>query len=122
MSEMLGAQLDEAHDALRAWCHDRPDLRDPSIVYRAFGSVTAIIATLEHIVDVASAAAARATSTDEGRAVVDASAEVRTCARAAVQLLDEAYRAIAEAHEISAHLIFAPVDHEAAAPTGGTDG
>lgn len=63
MSEVLGAQLDEAHDALRAWCHERPDLRDPSIVYRAFGSVTAILATLEHIVGVVSASAARATGT-----------------------------------------------------------
>jgi cellobiose-specific phosphotransferase system component IIA len=38
-----------------------------------------------------------------------------------VQLLDEAYRAIAEAHEISAHLIFATADDDAAAPTARTD-
>jgi len=112
MSEVLGAQLDEAHDALRAWCHDRPDLRDPSIAYRAFGSVTAIIATLEHIVDVASASVARATGADDYRSVSQACLEIRQQAVAAGRSLEEAYRAVAAAHEITSHLIFGHPDDE----------
>ena len=114
MSEVLGAQLDEAHDALRAWCHERPDLRDPSVVYGAFGAVNAIIATLEHIVDVASRSAARATHTDDLRSVSDACDEIRYHTRTAVDLFEDAYRAVAAAHTVCGHLVFAPfADHTA---------
>lgn len=107
MSEVLGTQLDEAHDALRAWCHDRPDLRDPSIVYRAFGSVTAIIATLEHVLERAARSAELATHTDDSRTVNDASDQIRRHRRVAINALEDAYRAVAAAHTVSGHLVFA---------------
>jgi len=110
--------LDGAQDALRAWCHDRPDIQDPSIVYEVFGAITAIIATLEHIIDVASRSAARASGTDDARAVAHAGEEIDRHARAGIMSLDEAYRAIARAHEITGHLIFA-MDNEVA-PTNDT--
>ena len=113
MSEILGAQLDEAHDALRAWRHDRPDLRDPSIVYRAFGSLSAIIATLEHVLDLAARSAELATHTDDPRTVSDACDEIRSHRRAAINALEGAYRAVAAAHTVSGHL-FPAVDHRTA--------
>ncbi len=110
MTEQVGARLDAAYDALRAWCHERPDLQEPSTIYGTFGTVTAIIATLEHIVELASRSAARATSTDDGRAIADSCEQIQQQARAAIQSFEDAYRSVAGAHEITGHLIFAIVD------------
>lgn len=107
MSEVPGIQLDRAHDALRAWCHERPDLRDPSIVYRAFGTINAIIVTLEQIVERTAFSTTAATGTDDARSALDAGAHVIFHGRAAVNAFEDAYRAVAAAHEITSHLVFA---------------
>ena len=90
-------------------------------MYAAFGTVTAIIATLEHIVDVASRSAARATGTDDDRTAADPGDEVRRCTRAAILSLEEAHRAIAGAHTLTGHLIFAIVDDVIGAQAGRPD-
>lgn len=107
MREVLGAQLDQAHDALRAWCHERPHIQDPSIVYGAFGTINAIIATLEHIIEQAAYATTMATSTDNARSALDAHADVIFQGQTAIDALEGAYRAVASAHEITSHLVFA---------------
>jgi hypothetical protein len=114
MTEVLGAQLDEAHEALRAWCHERPDLRDPSIVYRTFGSVTAIMSTLEHVLELAARSAGLATRTDDSRSVRDACDEIRDHTGTAVEALENAYRAVATAHTVCGHLVFAAADDHTA--------
>lgn len=110
MPEPPTARLDQAHDALRAWCHERPDLQDPSIVYEAFGTINAIVATLEHIIELAARSTARATSTDDARTVIDANAHVICHGQAAIDALEDAYRAVAAAHETTSHLVFAVPD------------
>lgn len=107
MSELSGARLDDAYDALRSWCHERPDLDDPSTVYTTYGTVTAIIATLQHIVCAASRSVARATGADDDRTITSAIDDVDTLTSAATQSLEEAHRTIAEAHGVVSHLIFA---------------
>jgi hypothetical protein len=99
--------LDEAYEAVRAWCHTRPDRDDPSTIYGAFGSITRIVASLAHIVDVASASAGRATGSDDGRTVDCACDEIRSATELAVYALHEVNHAISEAHEVVAHLVFA---------------
>ena len=65
MADVTTSGLDEAYEALRAWCHERPDLCDPSTSYGAFGTITAIIATLEHILELTARSTARATRADD---------------------------------------------------------
>jgi hypothetical protein len=99
--------LDAPYEALRAWCHTRPDRDDPSTIYGAFGSITRMIATLTHVVDVAPDSASRATGSDDERSVAEAADEIRSLMQHATCALDDANRAISQAHEIVAHLIFA---------------
>lgn len=103
-------RLERAHDELRSWCHERPDVHDPSTVYAALGSLNAIIATLEHIIDVARHGAERATGTDDGRTVADAATDIARHGRAASAALEQAYREVADAHAVTSHLIFASVE------------
>lgn len=105
--------LDAAYEALRAWCHTRPDRDDPSTIYGAFGSITSIIATLTHVIGVAADTAGRATGSDDGRTVEGACEEIRSLTRSAISTLDDANRTISRAHEIVAHLIFAFDDEDA---------
>ena len=107
MAKPLGDQLDKAHDELRAWCHERPDLQDPSTVYGVLGSINAILATLEHIIDLACRSAARATSTDDARTVEKAGNDVAHHGRSAIAALEDAYREVAVVHAIASHLVFA---------------
>ena len=65
MARRDGDQLDRAHEELRAWCHARPDLQDPSRVYGALGSINAILATLEHVVGLVGRTASRASRADD---------------------------------------------------------
>lgn len=111
MPEPPTARLDQAHDALRAWCHERPDLRDPSIVYGAFGTINAIVATLQHVIRLAAYSTVMATGTDSARSALDANAHVIFHGQAAVEALEDAYRAVAAAHEITSHLVFAVADN-----------
>lgn len=105
--------LDAASDALRASCHIRPDRDNAATIYSAFGSITSIIATLAHIVDVAADTASRATGSDDGRTVDEARLEIRSLTERAISTLDDANRAISRAHEVVAHLIFAVDDEDA---------
>lgn len=98
--------LDEAYEALRAWCHTRPDLDDPSTIYGAFGSITRIVAALIHIVDVASDSAGRATRSDDGRTIEDACEDIDSAADLAVYSLYEVNQTISVVHEVVAHLVF----------------
>jgi hypothetical protein len=102
--------LDEAYEALRWWCHIRPDRDDPSTIYAVLGSITRIVASLAHIVDVVSDSARRATGSDDGRTVDCACDEIGSAAELAVYALHEVNQAISEAHEVVAHLIFAVDD------------
>lgn len=102
--------LDDAYEALRAWCHTRPDLDDPSTIYGTFGSITRIVAALIHIVDVASDSAGHATGSDDGRSVDGACDDIGSAAELAVYALHEVNLAISEAHGIVAHLVFARDD------------
>ncbi|MFZ1488675.1 MAG: hypothetical protein WAS51_01930 [Ilumatobacteraceae bacterium] len=110
MARRHGDQLDRAHDELRAWCHARPDLQDPSLVYGALGSINAILATLEHILDLVGRTASRASRADDERSVAEATAAVTECGRSAVGALEQAYREVAVAHAIVSHLAFPVAD------------
>lgn len=107
MNETSAAPLESAYDALRAWCHERPDLDDPSAVYATLGSLTMIIATLEHIVGTTVQSVARATGADDERVVTDAVDYVGTLTGAAIQSFELARRSIADAHAVVSHLVFA---------------
>jgi hypothetical protein len=107
MTRRLGDQLDRAHDELRAWCHERPDLQNPSSVYSVFGSVTAILLTLGQIIDLSCRAAERATDSDDNRSVPDAAADVAGHGRSATAAIEQAYRSVAAAHGVTSHLVFA---------------
>ena len=99
--------LDRAYEELRSWCHTRPGCDDPSTIYGALGSITRIVAALIHIVDVTPESTGRATGSDDGRNIPEASDEIRSLTEFAVCALYEAKDAVAEAHEVVSHLIFA---------------
>jgi hypothetical protein len=63
-----------------------------------------------HILEQTAQSTARATSADDDRNIADAGRNVNRHAHAAVESLDDAYRAVAQAQTITAHLIFAVVD------------
>lgn len=44
--------LDVAYEALRAWCHERPDHDHPSTIYGVLGAITRLLGTVAQIVDV----------------------------------------------------------------------
>lgn len=99
--------LDDAYEELRAWCHTRPDCDDPLTGYATLGSITRIAATLTHIVDVTPESTGRATGSDDGRNIPEASDEIRSLTEVAVCALYEAKDAVSEAHEVVSHPIFA---------------
>jgi hypothetical protein len=72
-----------------------------------------MLATLVHIVDVASDTARAASGSDDGRTVEGAWREIRSLTGHAMCTLDDTNRAISRAHDIVAHLIFAVDDEDA---------
>jgi hypothetical protein len=107
MANSTTVRLDEAYEALRAWCHERPDVCDPAGSYTAFGTIGAIMATLEHIVRLTARSTRRATATDDGRSISGATEVIDRRTGEAIQLLNDAYRMIGSAHSMTGHLIFA---------------
>lgn len=106
----MSDHLDDAYDALRAWCHTRPDVDDPSTIYGALGSIAQITLTLAHIVDVIPVAASSATGSDDGRRLAEAWEEIRSLSDFSLCALHEASQAVSGVHEIVAHLVFAVGD------------
>lgn len=100
--------LDVAYEALRAWCHERPDRDDPSTIYGALGSITRLLGPLAQIVGEIADTSSLATGSDDRRSVSTASTEIRALAAPAVSMLNDANATIARVHSVVAHLIFLP--------------
>lgn len=99
--------LDIAYEALRAWCHERPDRDDPAAIYASFGSITRLLGTLTQVIVELGRTTARATGSDDGRPLDVTATEVDSLAVTASARLDDAITSVARAHSIVGHLIFA---------------
>jgi hypothetical protein len=100
-------RLDVACEALRAWCHERPDRADPATVYASFGSITRLLGTLTQVIEELGRTTGRATGSDDGRSLDVAATEIDSLAVRASAMVDDAITSVARAHSIVGHLIFA---------------
>jgi hypothetical protein len=103
---MSARRVDEAYEAIRSHHHEHPYTGAPGRVYLDLGSLTSLLAALEHLTDDMANAVERAVGADDGAPVahrVDAAVWLES-ARGA---LARARGYVEDAHANVGHLIFA---------------